>query len=248
VPEIHYAHALPRFVRRGRAYTFTLDSLDSDDGTSTAATACTYSLFDEDGSAVIDAEAATITGGIASYSLLSTKLDGRSYSAGYWEEWTATIGGAEYIFEREFYLVRRVPKPTIRDADLVAVHEDILAELPPGLESWAGKRSEAWAQLMAHLIGRGHNPARIRNLVALRPVHIQWTLALVAEDLDTRTSGPGKWTKRAQAARAAVAAHLDSLGLEMDTDDDGTIDEVDAAEPGVYLTTLPRQVRRGVGV
>jgi len=248
MPELLYAHDLPRFVRRSRAYTFSLDSLDSDDGSSTVATACDYSLFDSDGVAVIDGEACTIASGVASYALTAVKLDGEDFSAGYWEEWEATIGGERYIFEREFYLVRRVPKPVIRDTDLVAVHSDILAELPPGAETWSGKRSEAWSQLLTYLIAKGHNPARIRNLVALRPVHVQWTIALIAEDLDTRTSGPGKWTKRALSARAAVKETLDSLGLEMDDDDDGTIDDVESAEPGVFLTEIPAQSlhRRGL--
>ena len=243
--EINYVHKLPRFLRRGRAYTLDLTPLD---GASVAVTACTYSLFDSAGVVVIDGEAATVVGGIASYSLTAVKLDGEDFGSGYIEEWTATIGGDEYIFPRSVYLVRREPRAVLGDSDLSAIHSDIVLELPAGETTWRGVRSEAFAQLLAYLIGRGHNPAEIRNLAGLRAAHLWWTIVLIAADLDTTTSGPGKWAKRHAEAKASRKEALDSLVLEFDRDEDGAVDDVEAGEPGVFLTNIPGQRRRGEGL
>lgn len=234
---VAYASPLPRFVRRGRAYTFTLEPLDST-GT-TAVTSGTFGLFDRDHATVIAASAVTVAGGVGSFALGAAVLDDEALGDGYFEEWIVQIDGEEQIFEREFTLCRRVPRAVIRDADLAAIHDDILLELPPTETTWAGKRSEAFSQLLGHLIARGHNPAEIRNFSALRRAHLAWSMMLIAEDLDTSTSGPGKWTKRATLARTERDAAIDSLALEVDTDGDGATDGIEAAEPPVVLMEIP---------
>ena len=245
--EITYPASLPRFVRRGRAYVFVLEPLNST-GT-TAVTSGTFGLFDRDHATVIPATAVIVSGGIASFALGDSVLDSEDFGDGYIEEWIVQIDGQEQIFEREFTLCRRVPRAVISDADLVAIHGEILLELPPGETSWAGKRSEAFTQLLAHLIARGHNPCEVRNFSVLRNAHLQWSMMLIAEDLDTHTSGPGKWTKLAAQARAERDKAIDTMALEVDTDEDGSTDGVEAAEPAVFLMEIPGSSRsrtRGV--
>lgn len=235
-----YEYPLPVFVRRGRATTLAL-ALSGDEATTVASG--TFSLLDENGQKVITDLPLTTTGDEPTYAIGAAILDAEEFGTGYLEEWTVVIGGVEHIFERPLWLVRRIPHAMVGDADLTKIQRDILRESPTG--SFVPEILEAWDQLLALLIDRGHNVTQIKNLSALRGPCVFGALHNIACVLDTGTSGAGKWATRKKDWGNERDRLLGTLRLDLDAQDDGGVDQVDAAEPGVFLMEMPAGWNRG---
>lgn len=189
---------LPELLERGRDNLIKAPIYRA--GALVAPSSATVSVYDAAGVALVNAQAATITGSSAQYNVASATLAASSYGEGWRVEWRATMpDGTIRTFDVEALCVRRALFPVITEADLYRVSS---ALDPAGAacihseSSFASKLDEAWVQIQGRLLAQGRRPNLVLSPQAMRDPHLYLTLALIYEDFSTRLN----------AAYAATAA------------------------------------------
>lgn len=215
---------LPDLIVRGRSHVLQAPVYLS--GSLVTPDSATVSVYDATNAAVVDAAAATITGGVATYTIASGDLTSYSLGDGWRVEWVITLDSGEILTPRnDASLVRSGLWPVISDVDL--------ARRVPGLSPSAAVQltrattyqdaiDEAWVEIQLRLIAKGNRPNLVMEPSALRSVHLYLALALVMEDQELRSAPV--YEQRAQAYRDAYERAWAELSPRYDSDDDGVAD------------------------
>lgn len=167
-------------------------------GAPATVSAGTFSLYDAGGLAVVSAQAVTISGGVATYTVLAASLPtSRRFEEGWQERWALTIGGEVHTFDRDAALVARRLYPVLTDAAVVGMSatgaggsdalKRILSKRGPG--GFQAEREESWHELKRMLMSVQRWPALILNAWALADVHKYLARRKVLEN--GRTDLPG---------------------------------------------------------
>jgi hypothetical protein len=207
---------LPAWLLRGKANVTQCPVYQ--DGSLSAPTAATYLLVDEDGATVITG-AATVTAGVATYTIPAGSLPTTLRLSWYWREtWTLTLAGAEHTFERAAHLVRRVPYPTLTAADLYD-HQEICRQIALASDiNFVGKIEEAWGILLRRLmLIHKQRPPRLLDYWQLRDWHLYLTLSLVFR------AGGERWRQLAQDYTEMAKEQEEAQALTIDIDDSGGV-------------------------
>ena len=238
---------LPVFLQKDRAETRQLD-LRSVGGDAIPVTGGTYSLLDASGTAVINAQAVTVTNGVASYSVPSTFADDHTLPQDTWrEKWEMTgVGGGgptTMTFEREAMVCRVAPVRHVSLRTLVRMHSQWSRTLPKLRPDPGEFIEDAWVELIKRMLGDGILPHRVLNWHTMSVVHKYWAAHLVCRDLQTDTSSPTKWDDLADDYWSRVQTEYEhQLGLVVDNDEDGVDEDpgtLTGAEPPLFLTDVP---------
>ena len=231
---------LPRFVQRLK--TITVDLTLSEDGAVVAIDSATYSLYDENSVAIVDAETAVVAPltNVLTYEVTSAILPLETILSDNWlEEWVVTFtDGRVETVRREVSLCLRLLYPLVNDSDLLERHSDLTKLLADGEDDWHKPINAAWKGLNAKLLGTGKRPYLILSSWALRELHICMTLEIIFTDLQTYSGGgPGKYTDLSSKYNKCTEKLWGGLQLTMDSGETGKpADAVeDATSPVVYL-------------
>jgi len=234
-----YAFRLgPELLERGRANLIQCPAYRN--GSLTAPSAGTVTVYSPDGTAVVDAQSVTITATVAEYSIASATLTPYEYADGWTFEWSLTMGdGVVHTARTDGALVRRSFYPVVTDADLIGR----LSALDPSgtapITSAANYQSyldEAWRILVRRLIADGDMPAKIVAGYGLRECHLLLTLALIMTDLATRSEGQGYYAEEARRYRDEYGVAYGEARVRIDSAHDGTVDTAaQSVEPVVWL-------------
>lgn len=194
----------------------------------------TVTIYDADGTAVVDAAAVTVTDSIATYTLLGTVTDDLDLSAHWRIEWSLVISGTTYVFDNRVVHCRRVPFPVLTEAGIYGR----VAALDPTGHAPISRRTEysreiddAWIRLVNRLVESGRRIELITDPSVLRECHLLLVLATVLDDLSARNESH---RAAADAFRAQYEAAWASLVLPTDTDDDGAADVEQVARGPVW--------------
>lgn len=187
----------PDYLVRARAQVVSLPLYR--DGALVAPTQAgsTFTLLSSAGATVIAATAITVTGSIATCSLVvgdlpSTLLLGRGYS----EVWHLILpDGSTRDYRRDASLVLYAAYPVITDGDLTAVYSDLARQLRSGTTTFQGYIDEAWKRILGRLEGQGVFPERVVTSWSIREVHSELSLHLVC--LDCGRAQGGRWLELA---------------------------------------------------
>lgn len=240
--------SLPVWLERARDNTTTMPV--HRDGALVVPSAGLYSLYDPDGVAVVDEQAASITDGVATYSIAAATLPASLALSDRWRErWTLTLDGVARVFVRDAGLVRSTLYPVVTDADLTETHTELRTWLADDSTSLQGYIDSAWRSVLLRLIEAGRWPYLVLSPWALRETHLCLSLARCFRDYaSSAAGGPGKYD--------ALATHYDEqydkafarLRLTYDMDEDGQIDpdEEGVAGESVLFTNVPGAWRRGL--
>lgn len=240
-------YELPQFVQRGLTTTLEIDVF-SDAGEHQDATNAVLTV--KAGSrTVIDAADSgsgfvTIGGAkTATFSLLAATTTDESLSDRWLGIWTLTIGGVvQPDFALPIYLVRRTLQPVIDDTDLVELHSDLLALLPPDQDTFEDKRGAAFTLLQKELIRAGRRPQLVIDSWALRDLHRYWTLELIFRDFGMSMQEGSQYRELANEYRDLRKDEFSQSEFNYDFDEDGNIDDgrqQSAAGPVLYLSSAP---------
>lgn len=227
----------PQFIERNATQTIELRVYR--DGALVAPSAATVSVYDSTGSAVVDAQTATIASSFSTYSIAAATTANLTLGEGWRVEWTATISGVVYVFRNDAALVRRQLYPVISDLDLFRRASSLdpsSATVITSLTTYQSYLDEAFLEIQNRLINTGRRPNLVISPYSLRDVHLYLTLALIFEDLSTRLNEA--YELRAQEYRAHYERCWGELKMLIDTDDSGEADDVHhrtAANPTVWL-------------
>lgn len=228
-----------------RAADQTLALVVRDGGGPATISSGTLTVYDANWTAVVDGEdISTAVPGEARYALDADEVPVElSLSTEWMSVWSLVIGGTTYEFRRDTVLAYRALKPTVTEADLLDRHHDLRALLPSTRENWQEYLDAAFGQIERRLIADGRRPELIISSWSLFDVHIELTLSNVFRDLETYSTGKGKYAELSDRYRAEYEAHYGQLQFRFyDQSETGKpADAVgeQAAVPVVYLTGRP---------
>lgn len=236
---------LPRFLQKGRGET--LDFPVYSGSSAVAPVSATFSLLDADGVLVVNAAAATIAAGAATYALPSTFADAYTLPQTEWRErWVLTgLSGAPspMTFERTALVCRVAPVPSVTAESLFRMHPTWRRLLPAARTSYDEPITQAWDEMIGRLLGDGHLPNRILNWFALGIVHRYWAAHIVCRDFQTDQPGDSRWARLSDEYwKRSQDEYEHHLGLQADSTETGVADTpgaLDPAEPQLFLTDLP---------
>jgi hypothetical protein len=214
------------------------------DGALVAPSSGTVSVYDADGTAVVDEQAVTVTASIAAYSVSAATLPVTLALSDRWRvQWTLAMpDGATHTFIRDAGLVRSRLYPVVADVDLTRLHTELREWLAQDQTSLQGYRDAAWDAIVLRLLEDGRWPHLILSPWALRGAHIALTLALAFRDYAASSGGsPGKYDALAAHYAAEYDAAWGRIRLTYDLDKDGLIDDDEQGVSGepVLMTTVP---------
>lgn len=251
--EISARAPLPRFLQKGRGATLR-QPLENSEGQPVAVTGGAFSLFDADGSVVVDAAAVTITAGVASYALPSTFADNHQLPQYPWrEQWALTgISGYDesgFTAELECHVCRVAPRRHVTVTDLGKLQTTwprLLAKTRPDYGAFI---ETAWEELIGRLLGMGVLPQRTLNWWAVAQAHKYWAASLVCRDFQGANPAENRWGELATEYWDRSQTELeDYLKLQADRDEDGVADDpgtLESAEPELFFTNVPAPSRWG---
>lgn len=210
-------------LERGRANVLSCPLYQ--DGALVVPSAGTVTIYDATNTAVVDAAAVTVSGGVATYTY--TPAASLDLGEGWRVEWRLTVSGAELEVVNDALLVRRGLRPVITDADLFRRWS---ALNPAGsapicsLSTYQDFIDEAWSAVTTWLRSKGRRPDLIISPSSLREWHLLLTLHLIAQDFRTRLNET--YAALAEDYKAQAGSARDEISLVYDEDNDGQ------AEPG----------------
>lgn len=228
----------PELLERGRANLIQCPAYIS--GALSAPSVGTVTVYDPSATAVVDAQAVTITASVAEYSIASATLATYAYATGWTFEWALTMAdGVVHTARTDGSLVRRSFYPVVTDADLIGR----LSALDPSgtapITSAANYQAfldEAWRVLVRRLVGDSSAVSKIVSGYALREAHLLLTLSLIMTDLATRSEGAGYYADEATRYRAEYGHAYAEARVKVDAADDGSVtDERVAVRPVVWM-------------
>lgn len=211
---------LPELLEKGRDNVVTLPVRRS--GAAVVPSVASVSLYNEADQLVVADGVATISGGVASYTISSATLATESLSEGWRIVWSATIAGTAYTFDNEAALVRRRLFPVVDHQVLYGR----VSRLDPDDAAVIHKRSDfegllqdAWVQIQQRLIEAGRRPWLIVSPSSLREATLQLWLHLIYDDL--AHGGSDDLTERAETHAERYESAWAKVRFKYDEDDDG---------------------------
>jgi len=223
-------------IERARPTELRLELYDG--ASLSAPSSGTVSVYNASNTAVVDAQAVTITASVATYEVQTASVSAESFGAGWRVEWSLVMGDTyTHVFREEASLVRVKLHPAASNADLLRRHPDLASYYPTGESSWDDQIAESWRWLTDKLEGLGRRPALIISPAALRPVHQAAALELICRLLAGSGSLDNSWTVLAEHYLAERDRAFGDLRFDYDEDDDGqgTATRRRAGRPQIFL-------------
>lgn len=210
------------------------------DGALVAPSSGTITVRNAAGQDVVTAQAVTVSGSVAQYTLTAAVLGAEELEEGWVFEWSLTMpDGIVHLATNDGQCIRSRLYPNITDADIFR-RESALD--PNGgapittLSDFQDYIDEADVEVQLRMIQAGNRPNQIMSPTALRPVWLNLVLANTFEDLSSRLNDA--YARKAEHYRNAYEREFSRLNFLYDTDDDGTPDHPSdrrAARPTVWL-------------
>lgn len=238
LPDYTLDARLPEVLVRGRATPITARVwLGQSQAVPTMAT---VTVYDDSGTAVVDAQSATIAGdGTCSYTVGASVVPTSYSPSNLWQVvWTLTLGGTARDFVQEATLARYWPTPRVTPGDMTDRHEWLERMLRRSSNTLSTYVQSAWDSVVRKLIGTGQAPYRILNSGALFEYHLLLSLYRVFTDAAAASGGDGRYADLADKYEEAAAKEWRSLRLTIDVDDDGlpSSDEQGRPSAGILMT------------
>lgn len=230
---------LPDHIVRGSAHTIYAPVYL--DGALDAPSSGTVSVYNANNTAVVDAQAVTVTASIAQYAIGSGDLTSETLGTGWRVEWALTMSDSSVLTPRNSAaLVRNGLWPVISDVDIVRrvpALDTAATSVITSATNYQGELDEAWTKIQLRLIRQGNRPNLIMEPSALRECHMALALALIFEGrLASRLDLA--YREQAQAYYAEYERCWGDLSFLYDVEDDGDAEpEPRAGQPTIWLNS-----------
>ena len=208
-------------IERGR--TQTLSCPTSRAGATATPASGTFSLYRPDGSALVSAQAVTVSS-VATYSLTGATTSAEALGEGWLVEWALVMpDGVTHTYRNDAALCRRELTPVVSQDDLTQRHSD-LPSLLGAAASYQPYIDESWWTITNRLIGAGRRPYLVIQPSALRDCHLMLALHLVFLDYSTSAGDGGRWQALAAHYLTAYEQAWGQLRFTYDESDENRVD------------------------
>jgi hypothetical protein len=227
-------------IERGR--TQTLSCPTSRAGATATPASGTFSLYRPDGSALVSAQAVTVSS-VATYSLTGATTSAEALGEGWLVEWALVMpDGVTHTYRNDAALCRRELAPVISQDDLTQRHSD-LPSLLGAAASYQPYIDESWWTITNRLIGAGRRPYLVIQPSALRDCHLMLALHLVFLDYSTSAGDGGRWQALAAHYLTAYEQAWGQLRFAYDETDDNRVSATSKTSASSQVWTNGRGLR-----
>jgi len=212
VAEIQYSprFQLPHLLERERENTLALSIYR--EGALVAPTSGTVTLYDTNGTSKASVSA-TIISQVPRAVFTTSHLSPLDYGEGYYIEWALAMpDGVTHTFANDAIICKRTLSPVVSDSDIYQRVSSLRTGDPGSISSattYQDQLDSAWVTIQLRMIEKGNRPHLIISPSALRECHINLTLAIVFEDLASRSNEA--YGERARAYREAYESAWKSV-------------------------------------
>lgn len=236
---------LPYLVEKGRDTVLSCPVYAGDALSAPTLSGSSITVYDESNTAIVNAQAVTIVGSIAEYTIPAALTTSRNPSSGWRVEWTlAGLSGAPgpQVFRSSAYLVRYRLFPTIAGADIgkrIPALATSFAGRPTTATTYSDAIEEADTEVQRRLIVNQRRPWLIVEPWVLREAWLTLAIAIVYEGLAAVSTEEGPYMERAKYYRQLFEDAFGTASSSMDWDQDGSADSTKRtpARPGVVWTS-----------
>ena len=232
----------PSMIERGKAQEISVSIELS--GSAAAVTSATFSLYEADGTILIDAIAASVVAGTVTGAIAAIDTAGKTLGKAWLVRFDATIGGKVYTLYNDAVLaLARIYAP-IGQTDLVARHSDVAALVSASKGNLQDYIDSAWTELLGRLYADSVPYWQIRTPSALREWMFARSFALIFRDYATLLDPGDRYMEHADRYEAQADKAYDKIRIRIDIGEDNRI-EADAkpVSPVIMLTSGPRRYR-----
>jgi hypothetical protein len=225
----------PDVMQIGRDCTISLPV--SRDGATVTPSAATIALYGPGGAAVVATTAATITGGVATFTVSGALLTGEGDAVlgeGWQEVWTLTLpDGSVRTYDREAALARRPIAPALDVDDLIDQYSQITAI--KGTINLQAVIDATWGVIVRRWIKSGNLTYLIKSPYVLADCHRELTLARFFREL-YQLRNSDNFLQLAQTHQRQYERQWGEINVTTDYDHDGKVDDTERRErPAVLI-------------
>lgn len=204
----------------------------------------TFTLYAQGQTAVVDAAAVVISGGVATYTVPSAVLDttvaGVDYGDGWLEEWTLSIGSVDYTWTRPAALAKRPISPSLTDTDLLAEYPDLANYWGSGRTNAQTFITSAWQDIVRRWLREGGAWWPVASPYVFFEAHRELTLSKLWRYIG-KSDGNEVFVDLSEKHGREYARQFQTIATQYDRDQDGRIDDPDSLESrhGVVAINTP---------
>ena len=244
----------PNWLTRSASTTLTLPLYDSDGRTLVAPSSGTFTLLYPDGTKLVDAQAVTVSGSVAQYTVTvpATYIpDGETVSKtvplgdGYLEKWAITISGQTETYVRDAAIVRSKLYPVVVEGDITDLHnglDDVLQS--SSLPDFGAYIRSAWKVIVNALRRDARHPQLVLSPYDLRLVHLYKVLELIFTDAGTNPK-QASYLDLADRYGKLFEQEWKALSFVYDADQTGTVsslgDEQGVSSSGMIVSSRTKR-------
>lgn len=240
----------PDLLERARANVLRLELQDAATGGPLVITAAVLTLYNAQGTTVVDNATATVStteAGVVTYILSAGDLPSTlALGEGWRAVWLITTANGAELVTIPMALCKYVPRPSITTDTLFTLHADLRDAVPVNQAAvgWTPQIRLAWREIQQMLYDQGRRPWLVVTGGSLSRAHTARVLAMIYRDLQTQTQGDA--ARRAKLATDYTKEFSDVWALlrfDYDRDGDGISDGQIGARSALAIGCGPRSGR-----
>jgi hypothetical protein len=230
---------LVQLLERGKSQTVDLAIYRN--GALVEPSSFTYTLKKPNGDLLVDAQAGTVVGSVATYTISAGVLvSSLNLGEGYLEEWALVISGVTYHFRRLAACVLRRLYPVISDGDLTSTYSQLADIRPSSLSSYQTYIDEAWFTMIQRLRREGGGlEYLVMSAESFRGAHQNLSLYFIFRDFHSSLGqSNGRYLDLANEHHQQYNHEWKQINFIYDQGHDGNAENPDkrtAKQPVIYL-------------
>lgn len=228
----------PDVLQRARTQTVQMEAYRDGQLVAPTVSGSSFSLLDPSGTAIVDAQAITVVGSVAQFTIPDTSLPATlALGLDYSERWVLVMpDGTIRTVTREAGVARSLLHPVVADVDLTAgEYPDLLAELETLTTTLQGFIDEAWIRILEKLFQRERWPDLLISSSALRRPHAELALHLVFKMLFRAQPASTRWERLMTLHLSNFEQEWAAWNGKWDRDQDGLADGPGREAAGVGI-------------
>jgi len=220
----------------------TVDVAIEKDGTAAIISSATFTVYEPNGSKLIDAAVATVDGGTITGSVSSGDTAEKALSKNWLIRFDVTIAGVVFNFYNDAVLCKARLYVPIGQTDLIARHSDIASLLSPDKSSLQDYVSQAWTEITNRLYSDGFPFWKMRTPSAFRQVMFARCFALIFRDYSTLLDPGDRYAELADRYDERYSIEYDQIRSKVDVSEDNKLEAHSRpASPIIMLSGGPRR-------
>ena len=220
----------------------TVDVAIEKDGAAAVISSATFTVYEPNGSKLIDAATATVDGGTVTGSIAAADTTDKALSKNWLIRFDVTIGGVVFSFYNDAVLCLARLYVPIGQTDLIARHSDVANLRSSSTTSLQEYIAQAWTEITNRLYSDGFPFWKMRTPSAFRQVMFSRCFSLIFRDYSTLLDPGDRYAELADRYDEKYSIEYDQIRSKVDVSEDNKLEAHSRpAAPVIMLSGGPRR-------